>query len=262
LEEKEKLRRQLTEVQFGNRLAYLDAQQQLLEAVHERDAQSKRMVEITAARQGLERQREEAKSNYAVDVLGKLAEAEQKDSEYSEELVKAEHKTDQTELRSPIDGTVQQLAVHTIGGVVTPAQSLMVIVPRDQNLVVEALVSNSDVGFVHAGQDVELKVETFTFTRYGLLHGHVINISPDTVSPDDARNTDAAGGRGEPKASSSPAYLARIQLDDKSIMVDGKAQTLAPGMVVTAEIKTGRRTIMDYLLSPLLRHTSESLRER
>jgi hemolysin D len=266
LEEKENLRRQLTEIQFGNRLAYLDAQQQLLEAVHEREAQNQRVIEIAAAQQALERQRDGAKSNYTVDVLGKLAEAEQKASEYEQELVKAERKTSETELRSPIDGTVQQLAVHTVGGVVTPAQPLMVIVPKNQNLVVEALVSNLDVGFVHAGQDVELKVETFTFTRYGLLRGHVIDISPDTVTGGDNKNaggtSETTENRNDRPNSASPAYVARISLNETSIVVDGKPQALGPGMAVTAEIKTGRRKIIDYLLSPLVRHTSESLRER
>jgi hypothetical protein len=168
------------------------------------------------------------------------------------------------QLRSPIDGKVQQLSIHTVGGVVTAAQPLMVIVPRDRELLVEATVSNSDVGFVHVGQEVEVKVETFTFTRYGLLQGRIIDLSPDTVTRGDPKRgtTSGAGDRDERQTSSSPAYVAKIRLDQSSMMIDGQEQALGPGMAVTAEIKTGQRTIIGYLLSPLVAYTSESLRER
>jgi hemolysin D len=79
---------------------------------------------------------------------------------------------------------VQQLAIYTVGGVVTPAQSLLVVVPVDSHLEIEAMVSNRDIGFVHSGQDVEIKVDTFPFTRYGLLHGQVLSVSLDAISRD------------------------------------------------------------------------------
>jgi hemolysin D len=141
----------------------------------------------------------------------------------------------------------------------------MVVVPKDQDLIVEAMVSNSDVGFVHPGQDVELKVETFTFTRYGLLHGKVLDVSRDVVTPGDPRRNipgDESASSRDPGQSGSPAYAAHIRLDQNSIMVDGQMQPLSSGMAVTAEIKTGRRTIIEFLLSPLVRHIDESLQER
>ena len=266
LEEKEKLRLQLLETQYGVRVAYLDAKQQSLEAQHEREVQTRKRVEVEAAERALAQQRDQVKSQYVGEVLGKLAEAQQKAAALTQEVVKANHKTSETELRSPIDGTVQQLEVHTLGGVVTPAERLMVIVPNDRQLLVEAMLPNRDVGFVHPGQDVELKVETFTFTRYGLLHGHVVDVSRDAVSSQaggpDGRSREAAGDRNDQDHSSSPGYVARIRLDRTSIMVDGQEQELGPGMAITAEIKTGERTVMDYLLSPLVRRRDESLRER
>jgi len=265
--EKEERRKELLRLEFGNRFAYLDAQQALIEAQHNLLVQGRRAVELDAARASLERERDETHSEYKVGILSDLADAEQKVSQQTQDLVKADRKTTETSLRAPIDGVVQQLAIHTIGGVVTPAQQLMVLVPSDDaGLVVEAMLPNRDVGFVHPGQDVEVKVETFTFTRYGLLHGHVVDVSRDTVTEDQRKPDD--GGRqppddknGQPQ-SGSPAYVARVQLDRASLMVDGEERSLGPGMAVTAEIKTGSRQIINYLLSPLRAYRQGSFTER
>jgi hemolysin D len=166
-----------------------------------------------------------------------------------------------------VDGVVQQLAIHTVGGVVTPAQPLLVVVPIDSRLEIEAMVSNSDIGFVHAGQEAQIKVDTFNFTRYGLLHGQVLSISQDAVIRD--RQQDRLGERmpGNASDSSEPKgqelnYSARISLDRTAMQIDGMMVNLSPGMAVTVEIRTGSRKILNYLLSPLLRYRHESLRER
>ena len=139
----------------------------------------------------------------------------------------------------------------------------MIIVPQNHSLTVEADLANRDVGFVHAGQPVEVKIEPFNFTRYGLLKGHVIGVSRDVVTP---REQGDSSGRTASGAADShtpaPSYVARIALDQTDMLIDGRRETLQPGMNVTAEIKTGRRTIIDFLLSPLARHTRESLHER
>src|SRR5690606_29221559 len=107
--------------------------------------------------------------------LDTLNEAEQKTTGNSQELVKAETRDKWMRLRAPVDGTVQQLAIHTVGGVVTPAQALMVVVPQDNALEVEAFLENKDIGFVHAGQEAAVKVETFPFTKYGTIDSRVIH---------------------------------------------------------------------------------------
>ena len=162
---------------------------------------------------------------------------------------------------------MQQLAVHTVGGVVTPAQALLVIVPSDSRLEIEAMVSNRDIGFVHPGQEAEIKVDTFNFTRYGLLHGEVLSVSQDAIIRD--RRSSASGERhaGTPTDSSEPKgqelnYSARISLDRTVMQIDDRIVNLSPGMAVTVEIKTGSRSILSYLLSPLLRYRQETLRER
>jgi hemolysin D len=182
-------------------------------------------------------------------------------------VIKAEQRTSLQSLKAPIDGMVQQLAIHTIGGVVTPAQMLMMVVPTESRLEIEAMISNRDIGFVEVGQDAAIKIDTFNFTRYGLLQGKVLVISQDAItrnkSPD--RTADVPGGAAT--ASSEPRgqellYAARISVDRTQMEIENKRVNLSPGMAVTVEIKNGSRSIISYLLSPLLRYKQESLRER
>ena len=139
----------------------------------------------------------------------------------------------------------------------------MVVVPADSRLEIEAMVSNRDIGFIGAGQLAEIKIDTFNFTRYGLLHGRVLSVSQDAMIPDRQR----ALGDGEVGESDGPkaqelSYSARISLDRSSMQIDDRLVNLSPGMAATVEIKTGSRRILDYLLSPLIRYRQEALRER
>ena len=147
----------------------------------------------------------------------------------------------------------------------TPAQQLAVVVPVDANLEVEAMVSNKDVGFVRPGQEAEIKVDTFNFTRYGLLHGRVVSVSPDAIVRENAASetTGRKGRKGKQRTKGSTVHLfRRISLDQTQIQVDDTLASLSPGMAVTVEVKTGSRTVISYLLSPLLRYKHESMRER
>jgi hemolysin D len=164
-------------------------------------------------------------------------------------------------------GVVQQLSVHTIGGVVTPAQPLLVVVPFVTHLEIEAMMSNRDIGFVHEGQKAEIKVDTFNFTRYGLLHGEVINVSQDAIARGMQQDKSGDKVQGTEVSSSEPkgqelSYAARVSLDRTQMQVEEKLVNLSPGMAATVEIKTGSRRIISYLLSPLLRYKQEMLRER
>ena len=149
-------------------------------------------------------------------------------------------------LRSPIDGTVQQLTAHTIGGVVPAAQPIMLIVPSNGPVEVEAFIENKDKGFVHVGQTVAVKVDTFQYTKYGTLAGEVVHVSDDAIE-DEKRGL---------------IYAVRIRLNETTLNVEGQPKPVTPGMSVNVEIKTGDRRIIEYVLSPLLRHTRESLNER
>jgi hemolysin D len=149
-------------------------------------------------------------------------------------------------LRSPVDGTVQQLTVHTVGGVVPAAQPLMQIVPASRGVEVEAALENKDVGFVAEGQKAEVKIDTFEYTRYGTIPATVTHVSHDAV-PDEKKGLQ---------------YTVTVALDQAQIKVDGKPMQLSPGMAVNVDVKTGERRIIEYVLSPLLQQQRESLHER
>ncbi len=178
--------------------------------------------------------------------LDKLSESEQHAASLSQELIKASSRGQFMRLTAPVAGTVQQLAVHTVGGVVTPAQPLMTIVPSNSPIEVEAYLSNQDIGFVQKGQKVEVKIETFSFTKYGTIKGEVVSVSSDAIKDEKL----------------GLVFAVRVRLDADTILVDARHVRLSPGMAVTVEIKTTQRRVIEYFLDPLVRHGSESLHER
>lgn len=262
------IREKAMNIQFGNRIAHLEAQMRLTEQRHELVVQQRHAVEAGAAQRSLVAQLDQSRADYARGLASDLADAEQKVAQLSKDLVKAERRLHDQILRAPIDGTVQQLAIHTVGGVVTPAQTLMVIVPAESKLEIEAMVANKDIGFVTEGNEVEIKVDTFNFTKYGLLHGRVTSVSRDAVTRDRPASQGSNPQRpSDLAATSEPAgqellYVAHTALDQAQMLVDDRMVDVEPGMAVTVEIKTGRRRIIEYLLSPLMRYKHESLRER
>jgi hemolysin D len=265
LTEKARLHEKLREQGFGTSFANLDAQQLLSDAHRDLEVEGRRLDQARAYGAALQRERAQAVSEFDAGVLSDLEKAREKENELAQDLIKAQQKSTETEIRSPIDGIVEELAVHTVGGVVTPAERLMVVVPDTQKLMVEAQLANRDVGFVHPGQDVSVKIETFNFTRYGMAHGKVIDVSRDAVAAATRQADESTGAQQTQQQAASlasPTYVARISLDRTSMVVDGRREPLIPGMSVTAEVKTGRRTIINYLLSPLARRSNEALHER
>lgn len=262
------IRKKAVAIEFGNRISHLDAQIKLADQNNELIVQKQRAQEITAARLGFERQREQTVSEFAHKVLSDLSDSEQKAAALAEDFAKATQKVEQSVLRAPVDGTVQQLAIHSIGGVVTAAQVLMVVVPTDSHMEAEVMISNRDIGFVRTGQEAEVKIDTFNFTRYGLLHGKVTTLSQDSIVRE--KPADKSGSSKLPATfadSSEPqgqelVYAARITLDSTQLEVEGRMVDVSPGMAISAEIKTGSRRLIEFMLSPLLRYKRESLRER
>jgi hemolysin D len=261
------IRKTLVEKELGSKLSYFEVLQLLVEQQEEFNVQQSHLRETEAAIAAIRETRAQAVAEYRRAISDDLAKVGQKTNGLAQDLIKAEQRTKLQQLSAPVDGVVQQLAIHTVGGVVTPAQPLLVVVPNDSRLEIEATVSNSDIGFVHSGQEAEIKVDTFNFTRYGLLHGQVLSVSQDAVIRD--RQQDRPGERmpGAASDSSEPKgqelnYSARISLDRTAMQIDDEMVNLSPGMAVTVEIKTGSRKILNYLLSPLLRYRQEALRER
>jgi hemolysin D len=228
------------------KMDFLQAEGQRIDKAQELAGQKKKLQQDRAALAEAETQYRAMLSEFQQTKQAELSTLETKAASLAQEVTKADQKAGLQKLVAPIDGVVQQLAVHTVGGVVTPAQQLLIVVPRDHPVEVEAQVENKDIGFVREGQPVEVKVETFQFTLYGTIPGHVVTVS------DDAASIEKVG----------LIYPTRVSLDRGSMQVEGKQVNLSPGMAVTVEIKTGQRRIIEYLLSPLLKSMSESLRER
>ncbi|MBN8779578.1 MULTISPECIES: HlyD family type I secretion periplasmic adaptor subunit [unclassified Thiobacillus] len=236
----------LVKENFVSQHGYLEREQARIEQEQDLAASRSKVAETRAALMEAQRQQATLAAETRRQLLDQLNLASQKAASLEQELIKAEQRSRLMRLAAPVAGTVQQLAVTTIGGVVTPAQPLMVVVPKDNVLEVEAMLPNKDIGFVNPGQDAEVKVETFPFTKYGTLHGTVTQVSSDAIQDEKL----------------GLIYSTRVKLARDTLQVENKTVRLTPGMAVTVEVKTGTRRVIEYFLSPLLQTTSESLRER
>jgi hemolysin D len=268
LQERLEIRKTLYDHATGSKANYLEMLQPYVEEQHELDVQKRHYDESTAAIAAIEEQRSEANLEFRRERYTDLVEAERKAKGLSEDLIKAQHRAELQVLAAPVDGTVQQLAVHTIGGVVTPAQALMVVVPSDSHFEIEAMVLNRDIGFVRVGQTAEIKVDAFNFNRYGLIDGTVMSVSPDAIPRDkppgknDPNQVGADDDDTSEPSNQELVYAARVSLATTQMQIDDKLVSLSPGMAVTVEIKTGSRRIISYLLSPLGMFKQDALRER
>jgi hemolysin D len=224
---------------------YLDKEKAAIEESRELDAQQSHAHELEASVREQQRDIEFAVATFQREQRETLNKAEKEAEQEGDDETKATVRQAQMQIRSPVSGLVQQLNVHTVGGVVTSAQTLMEIVP-DDILEVEAKVSNRDIGFVEAGQRANIKIATFPYTRFGYLTGQVMKVSNDAIS--DKKN--------------GLVFLARIRIPSNRFEVNHKWIDLSPGMEVTAEIKTGRQRVWQYFLSPLIQTGRESLHER
>lgn len=204
-----------------------------------------RAVEAQLAKSMQEKQLDERQTKR--DLLTKLTEELTRQETLKQEVTKAKNKQLYRELRAPIDGFVQQLSINTIGGVVTSAQPLMVVVPLEGGLEVEAKALNKDIGLIAAGQSASVKVEAYPYTRYGDIAGQIEWVAQDAVVDEQL----------------GPIYPVRVSLSAVKLprMVESRQGVLSPGMTVTTDIKIGKRRVIEFFLTPILRYTSESLRE-
>jgi hemolysin D len=220
------------------------------------------LIETESNVQSLTKKLREVAVSFVAEQAQKLAEAERKRDRGAQDLVKAKTRNERTQMRASVDGTVQQLAVTTVGQVVTPGQSLMTIVPSDGNIEIEVMILNQDIGFVEVGQRAVVKVDAFPFTRYGTIDATVVQVSREGIDQADAAalsdpNTAGRAPSGQAQQrGQNLVFPALVRLDRKSMDVDGKDVPLSYGMMVTVEVKTGARRVIDYVLSPLREVTS------
>jgi hemolysin D len=261
------IRDQATALGNTSVLADLESQQLLVETRAELEITHSKITSLDAAIIGLQQKVIATDAEIRSNAMGELSKARDRIYAAQEALAKATHGVELQTLRAPISGTVQQMRIANIGAVVTPAQQLLSIVPNDDRVEVEAVLENRDVGFVAAGQRVELKVDAFPFTRYGLLSGTVTSVDRDA----DSAPLSQSGVQGSQRTadtidqvegSERLRYTVRIALQPGALDVDGHPASLLPGMSIKAEILTGKRHIIDFLLAPLRERMHDAMRER
>lgn len=246
VEERIEKKRVLVEKNLLARLTFLEQEEELINLQEQRNVQIKKMAQTEENIEYLKKELRQYLAEYDKNIMQELTENREQLASYRQELIKYEEALKRTVVKAPLAGYVQQLVYHTKGGVVESAKPIMNIVPKDYKLEADVMILNKDIGFVRQNQEVEIKIDSFPFTKYGTIKGEVRHISGDAI------NDEKLG----------LVYDARLTLYDNKIKADGKVVQLKPGMSVTAEIKTGKRRVIEYLLSPVMKYMDESLRER
>ncbi len=246
MEERLSKKRQLAEQGLLARLTFMEQEEQFTNVVEERNIQTKKVGEIEQEVLSLQNELESYKAAFQKQVSEEYTANKEKLISYEHEMTKYQEALKRTVVKAPIEGYVQQLVYHTKGGIIESAKPIMNIVPKDFLLEAEVMVLNKDIGFVHSEQKVEVKIDSFPFTKYGTIKGVVRNISGDAVKDEKL----------------GLVYNARLTLLENRIKADSEEVVLKPGMSVTAEIKTGKRRVIEYLLSPVMKYMNESMRER
>lgn len=242
---------------FVGELMANDKRREAIEREQDLKAQEATLHALDAAIAQAESRIAQLRSNFRSQLLTERVEAQAVVERLQQEQAKLGFRTALLELRAPQDGVVQNLATHTPGAVVQPGTALLQVVPKGDALRAEAALANEDVGFVEVGQRVKLKLAAYPFQKYGLLEGRVVQLSADAQEPEAA-----AKATGAPNVTPPLTYKAVIELEAQSLTLpSGGRLALAPGMAATVEIQQGRRTVMEYLLSPVQRVASEAGRE-
>ena len=268
LRERTAMRETLYRREHGSRLAFFEEQERLVELEGNIVLRRKETAEATASMAAIRAKKERVVSEFRRERRALLASVRERMIVLREDIRQAHEYRARHTLVSPVDGVVQDLAVHTENGMVEPGARLMVIVPRNAGIRVEAFVANTDIGFVKPGQGVTLKVTTFDFRRYGAIEGTVSHIGKDAVNAGGQSGAPAfasVAGGAVPQSSAEPAgpvFKAIIELDQTYMEIEGQKIDLLPGMSSEASFILGRQRLIDYLLQPLRGYRQDAFREK
>jgi hemolysin D len=269
--ERESSARPLVESGAISRVDYLQLKQDLAQNSNDLAAQEKTIQQAQAAVAEAEQAAEQVRRDRIADIYNDIDQRVTNEPTLRGDLEKSQQLYQLKWLRAPVDGVVQKVEVTTIGQVVTPAQSLVTIVPDGIPLIVEATITNEDIGYVKVGQPVEVKVDTFPFQKYGSLKGTLTWVSPDAEDKTAAsKDTDTRSGtissRDPPHPSDNPnggfVYKVYIRTEESKINVNGHPESVQSGMSVQADITTDRRRVIDFFLSPVIKYMDEGLEVR
>jgi hemolysin D len=269
LKERVDMRTKLVEAKAGARAAVIDATETLQYQITQEAKQEQDLASLTAGLEVIARNSDKAVQDFVSDNAQKLEDAARRAEDVEQRLAKAQAQLDHLTLRAPIAGRVQSSIITNVGQVITSGQEIMRIVPEDSGLEIQAYVRNRDIGFVSLGQEAAVKVESFPFTRYGVIKAHVARIAKDAIPEPDAnaiegdptRASNAVGFAGGERTQNL-VFPVVLKPDAETIAVDGVAQPLTSGMAVTVELKTGARRMLEYVFSPLVEVASKAMRER
>ena len=269
LQERVDMRSTLAKSGSGTRSSLIDAQENLHYHQTELVVQTGQRDEAAANINVLTRERERAYAGFIADNAQKLAAAQKEADDWREKLVKARLKSARMNLTSPIDGVVYGLSVTTIGQVVAGGDQVMRLVPEGEAPEIQAYLANQDIGFVNTGQPAVVKIESFPFTRYGVLPATVTRVSSDAIPEPDALLNEADASKAPTEktfAGAQPTqnlvFPVTLHPERDYMRIDGKRTPLTPGMAVTVEIATGSRRILEYVFSPLVEAASDAMKER
>jgi membrane fusion protein, adhesin transport system len=197
---------------------------------------------IAEAEGRIEETKKTARAKAQAELASKLGEM----NAIKETLGALEDRKDRTEIKSPVNGKVKDLKINTVGGVVKPGDAMMEVVPIDEQLVVEAMIRPKDIAFLHPGQKAVVKITAYDYSIYGGLKGELIDISPDSITNE----------KGE------SFYHIKVQTYESQLKRKDEVLPIIPGMVATAEILTGHKTVMEYILKPFIKTVDTAMRER
>jgi hemolysin D len=269
LQERVSMRTTLAESGSGTKASLIDSNETLKYQITQLAMQKGQRDATDANIDVLGHQRDRAFANFIAENGQKLAEAQKQADDWREKLAKARLKSGRMSLTSPIDGVVYGLSVTTIGQVVAGGEQLMRIVPEGEPLEIQAYLANQDIGFVREGQTAVVKIESFPFTRYGVLPATVTRVSSDAIPEPDAslnRVDSSKAPNDKTFAGAQPTqnlvFPVTLRPDLDHMMIDGRRMALTPGMTVTVEIATGSRRILEYVFSPLVETASDAMKER
>ncbi len=244
---------------FISRLALLDKTRERIEKEQELKAQTHQVASLRASIEQSRKKLAQITSAYRQQLQNERSEANGQRLRLEQESGKQAYRHGLLELKAPQDGVVKDLATHTPGTVVSLGTILLTLVPRNDPVKAEVWVTNEDAGWVEVNQAVKIKIAAFPFNKYGMVKGHVETISPDAAELPDTRERDRKDTREHVMPPSG--FRALVALDSPYLERDGKRFRVSAGMLVSAEVNLGSRTVMEYLLSPVQKVTHEAGRE-
>lgn len=228
------------------RMEYLNLEQKVVDLQGQVDMLEASLPKVRAAAEEARQRIASSDAERRAAILQEITKRRLELTSLRETISAGGDRVTRTELRSPVRGTVKQIYLNTVGGVIKPGESIMDIVPLDDTLLVEARVSPKDVAFLRPGQDVMVKVSAYDFSIYGGLEGKLESLSADTIEDK----------RGDLH------YLVKVRTQRTAITHNNEVLPIIPGMMVTADILIGKKTVLDYLLKPILKAKQNALRER